>query len=88
MPLDERRPTPAHEAAERALLREQVERALAELPESQRSALMLREFGGLAYAEIAEAMPEARKRQIRMRIVERYDLPEEMGSRTVVELVR
>ena len=38
--------------------------------------------------EIAEAGPEARKRQIRMRVVERYDLPEEMGSRTVVELVR
>lgn len=39
-------------------------------------------------AEIAEASSEARKRQIRMRVVARYDLPEEMGSRTVVELVR
>lgn len=56
VPLEDRRPAAASEAAERALLREQVEQALAELPESQRSALMLREFGGLAYAEIASAL--------------------------------
>lgn len=36
--------------------------------------------------EIAEAQREANKRQIRIRIVERYDLPEAMGSRTIVEL--
>jgi RNA polymerase sigma-70 factor (ECF subfamily) len=40
----------------RLLLRVQVDRALAELPESQRAALMLREFGELRYAEIAETM--------------------------------
>ncbi len=38
--------------------------------------------------ELAEATPEARKRAIRMRVVERYDLPEGMGSRTIVELRR
>lgn len=43
-------------AAEQALLREQIDRALAELPENHRSALMLREFGELTYAEIAGAL--------------------------------
>lgn len=38
--------------------------------------------------EIAEALPEARKRQIHMHVVERYRLPEDMGARSVVELVR
>ncbi len=38
--------------------------------------------------EVAEASPEARKRQIRMRVVERYELPEGMGARTLVELTR
>jgi len=41
---------------ERHLLREQLERALKELPENQRAALLLREFGGLRYAEIAETL--------------------------------
>ncbi|MBL8222010.1 MAG: 16S rRNA (guanine(527)-N(7))-methyltransferase RsmG [Bryobacterales bacterium] len=41
-----------------------------------------------ADTEIAEATPEARKRQIRMRVVERYELPENMGARTLVELSR
>ncbi len=51
--------TPAAHAerpAERALLREQIDKALATLPASQRSALMLREFGGLRYDEIAETL--------------------------------
>lgn len=55
-PLDENTPAPESQPAARALLREQLDKALAELPESHRSALMLREFGGLAYAEIASAM--------------------------------
>jgi len=38
--------------------------------------------------EIAEASVEARKRQIRMRVVERYDLPDGLGTRTIVEMVR
>lgn len=42
--------------AERALLREQIDKALAALPESHRSALMLREFGELRYDEIAETL--------------------------------
>jgi 16S rRNA (guanine527-N7)-methyltransferase len=39
-------------------------------------------------AEIAEAGTEARKRQIKMRVVERYDLPDGLGTRTIVEMVR
>ena len=35
---------------------EQIENALAELPENHRSALMLREFGELSYSEIAAAL--------------------------------
>ncbi|MDX9972197.1 MAG: RNA polymerase sigma factor [FCB group bacterium] len=56
VPIVERRSARASEAAEQALLREQVERAMAELPESHRAALMLREFGGLSYEEIASAL--------------------------------
>ena len=48
-------PSPAQEA-ERALLREQIDRAVADLPPDHRSALLLREFGELNYAEIAEAL--------------------------------
>ncbi len=55
-PLDENTPAPENRPAEQVLLREQLDKALAELPESHRSALMLREFGGLAYAEIASAL--------------------------------
>lgn len=57
VPLDETEPAPQQgQPGEQALLREQLDRALADLPESHRSALMLREFGGLAYTEIASAM--------------------------------
>lgn len=42
--------------AERALLREQIEHALALLPGSHREALLLREFGELSYAEIARTL--------------------------------
>jgi 16S rRNA (guanine527-N7)-methyltransferase len=37
-------------------------------------------------AEIMEAEPEMRKRRIRARIVERYELPDAAGSRTIVEM--
>lgn len=39
-------------------------------------------------AEIAEAAPEARKRRISFRTVHRYDLPDELGSRTLVAMER
>jgi 16S rRNA (guanine527-N7)-methyltransferase len=38
--------------------------------------------------EIAEAAVEARKRKVAMRIVERYELPDSLGARTIVELSR
>lgn len=48
-------PSPS-ESTERALLREQIDLALARIPDTHRSALLLREFGGLTYSEIAEAL--------------------------------
>ncbi len=39
-----------------------------------------------AEAEIADAYMEARKRHFRARLVERYDLPDALGTRTIVEL--
>jgi 16S rRNA (guanine527-N7)-methyltransferase len=41
-----------------------------------------------AEMEIAEAEQEARKRKIRMRVIERYDLPDALGARTIVEMSR
>jgi len=41
-----------------------------------------------AESEIAEAMPEARKRQIEMEVVSRYELPDALGARTIVEYRR
>ena len=41
-----------------------------------------------AELEIAEAAAEARKRQIRCRVISRYELPDGMGARTVVEMAR
>ncbi len=38
--------------------------------------------------EIAEAAAEARKRKVAMSIVERYELPDSLGARTIVELAR
>lgn len=39
-----------------------------------------------ADSEIADALPEARKRRMTLRVVERYELPEGMGSRSIVEV--
>lgn len=41
-----------------------------------------------AEQEIIEAAPEARKRQVRMKVVARYDLPDALGTRCVVEMTR
>jgi len=38
--------------------------------------------------EIAEAAPETNKRQLRLRVIERYGLPDDLGARTVVEMTR
>ncbi len=54
--LDRPAPPSASRSTERALLREEIDRALTHLPEHHRSALLLREFGGLSYAEIAETL--------------------------------
>jgi 16S rRNA (guanine527-N7)-methyltransferase len=36
--------------------------------------------------EIAEAQPDAAKRRVRMRVVMRYELPDALGIRTIVEI--
>jgi 16S rRNA (guanine527-N7)-methyltransferase len=41
-----------------------------------------------AASEIAEAAPETAKRQLRLRIIERYELPDALGTRTIVEMKR
>ncbi len=41
-----------------------------------------------AEAEILEAEPDAKKHKLRLRVVERYELPESMGTRTIVEIAR
>jgi 16S rRNA (guanine527-N7)-methyltransferase len=40
-----------------------------------------------AETEIAEAAPEAARRRVHMRVLERYNLPDSLGARTIVELV-
>ena len=49
-------PDAASAGVERRMLREEIDKALAMLPEGHRSAVMLREFGGLNYAEIARTL--------------------------------
>ena len=56
VPLDASFPVPDSDSAELSVLREQLNRALADLPANHRSALMLREFGDLSYAEVAETL--------------------------------
>jgi len=38
--------------------------------------------------EIAEAAQDARKRQVRVRVLERYELPDGLGARTIIEMSR
>lgn len=40
-----------------------------------------------AEQEIADAASEAAKRKVRLRVLHRYDLPESMGTRTLIEIV-
>lgn len=47
---------PSDEPVTRSLLREQIDMALAELPDAHRNAIMLREFGDLSYNEIADTL--------------------------------
>jgi 16S rRNA (guanine527-N7)-methyltransferase len=44
--------------------------------------------GPVVENEIAEASAEARKRNITMHVVQRYDLPDGLGTRTIVEMSR
>lgn len=55
------------------------------LPAS-RGARVLLYKGPDAEAEIAEALFEAKKRKVTMTILERYELPDGMGTRTIVEI--
>jgi 16S rRNA (guanine527-N7)-methyltransferase len=57
-------------------------------PAISRGATILLYKGPDVETEIAEASGEAKKRRIRVRIVERYTLPDGMGERTIVELTR
>ena len=41
-----------------------------------------------AEAEIADGAAETAKRQLRLRVIERYELPDAMGTRTIVEMKR
>jgi 16S rRNA (guanine527-N7)-methyltransferase len=41
-----------------------------------------------ADAEIAEALAEARRRQLQMQVVFRYELPDHSGTRSIVEIAR
>jgi 16S rRNA (guanine527-N7)-methyltransferase len=41
-----------------------------------------------AEVEIAEAAAEAAKRRVHLRVVERYELPDSLGVRTIVEITR
>jgi RNA polymerase sigma-70 factor (ECF subfamily) len=52
---------------ERAELREQLEAALARLPETQREAMLLRHVQGLSYGEMADLLGE-REDRLRMRV--------------------
>ena len=56
LPPPERETSSPPNPAERALAREQIDHALAHLPDSHRNALMLRVWGELSYAEIADTL--------------------------------
>ncbi|MEP6534769.1 MAG: 16S rRNA (guanine(527)-N(7))-methyltransferase RsmG [Bryobacteraceae bacterium] len=58
------------------------------LPALKTGARILLYKGPDVETEIAEASAEARKHQITIRIAEKYDLPNSLGTRTIVELIR
>jgi len=41
-----------------------------------------------ATTEISDAAPETAKRQLRLRVIDRYELPDALGTRTIVEMRR
>jgi 16S rRNA (guanine527-N7)-methyltransferase len=41
-----------------------------------------------AATEISEAAAETAKRQLRLRVIDRYELPDALGTRTIVEMKR
>ena len=41
-----------------------------------------------ADAEIEQAQPEARRLKLKLRVIERYQLPDSLGARTIVEICR
>ena len=61
-----------------------ISRALALFAKTRTRILLYK--GPDAEQEIAEALPEARRRRARLQVVMRYDLPESQGTRTVVEI--
>jgi 16S rRNA (guanine527-N7)-methyltransferase len=57
-------------------------------PALRRGARVLLYKGPDAASEIAEAVPQTAKRRLRLRIVARYELPDSLGARTIVEMAR
>ncbi|MBI4903934.1 MAG: 16S rRNA (guanine(527)-N(7))-methyltransferase RsmG [Acidobacteria bacterium] len=57
-------------------------------PALRKGARVLLYKGPDAATEIAEAAPETAKRQLKLSVLERYELPESMGTRTIVEMKR
>lgn len=54
-----------------------------ELPETQRSALLMREMGGLSYEQIAEAMEKTRSSVKSLLVRARVSLTEAAGARSI-----
>ena len=57
-------------------------------PALKKGARVLLYKGPDVATEIADASSEAKKRNVAIRIVDRYDLPGTLGSRTIVEMIR
>lgn len=57
-------------------------------PALKKGARILLYKGPDVATEIADAASEAKKRNVAIRIVDRYDLPGNLGTRTIVEMIR